>query len=200
MKRIVEKKINLLVSQMVKKGNDVNGDSYFYYVDDDVFVCVLADGLGSGEGAFESSSIVIETVKENPHLDVVTLMEFCNEALFLKRGAAVTILKFHFDKKQFDYCSIGNIRFTMYSPSGKFTHPLPVTGYICGKPLTFRKQTFSYEPLSLFLFYTDGLEINNSKEVLSKYNTVDSIANKVTADYMKKNNDDITFIVGKLLD
>ncbi len=75
------------------------GIAFIALANDDYFLCVLADGLGSGKPAFESSHAVVSTVKSNPEETVDTLMYYCNKVLLHKRGAAVAILKVDFKPK-----------------------------------------------------------------------------------------------------
>ena len=82
-----------MVSKLPKNNNVYCGDSFYITINDDYFLCVLADGLGSGEFAYESSQAVVSIVKANPDEDVDTLMDYANKVLVRKRGAAVAILK-----------------------------------------------------------------------------------------------------------
>ncbi|MFC5465540.1 hypothetical protein [Lederbergia graminis] len=86
--------------QTAKNDNIFCGDSFYVSVEEDYFIGVLADGLGSGELAYESSQAVVSIVKSNPEADVDTLMHYANEVLIRKRGAAVAILKVDFKKRR----------------------------------------------------------------------------------------------------
>jgi phosphoserine phosphatase RsbX len=196
--RNLKEKIELIVHQSSKQGRTECGDSYYFTATDDYFVCVLADGLGSGRYAREASEAVVSVVKENHHKDVETLMKECNNALMQKRGAAVAIFKVYFQSREFVYSCVGNIRFFLYSPSGKLTYPLPVTGYLSGRPQVFQTQRFFYEPNSKFLVYSDGLNIQGTKSLLKSCIPVETVANEIIANYMTTS-DDTTFIVGSLL-
>ncbi|MEH7885577.1 SpoIIE family protein phosphatase [Bacillus sp. JJ1609] len=191
-------KIELYAYQTIKEGKLECGDSYFYTATDDYFVCVVADGLGSGQYAHEASAAVVAVVEEHHHEDVDTLMKYCNNILVQKRGAAVSIFKVFFDTNEFVYSCVGNIRFFLYSPNGKLTYPLPVTGYLSGKPQVFHTQRFVFEPESKFLIYSDGFDIHGAKSLLKGYRSVAAIAEQIKSDY-ENSMDDATFIVGSLL-
>lgn len=193
-----KKKVQAIAHQTTKKGKSQCGDSYFFTANDEYFICVLADGLGSGELAFEASSSVIDIVEEYHHEDVTSLMKRCNEALFQKRGAAVAIFKVHYGNKEFVYSCVGNIRFFLYSKQGKLTYPLPVTGYLSGKPQKFHTQRYPYEEESKFLLYSDGYNLQGVKTLLKSYLPVESIADEIKTKY-GSSSDDATFIVGNLL-
>lgn len=191
-------KLELFVHQTTKAGNTECGDSYFYKATDEYFICVIADGLGSGKYANEASTAVITVVEQYHHEELDQLMDRCNTVLLQKRGAAVSVLKFYFNKNEFVYSGVGNIRFFLYSPEGKLTYPLPVTGYLSGRPQTFNTQRFTYEPESKFLIYSDGYNISGAKSLLKGYRSTEAIADEI-----KRNNidgiDDATFILGSLL-
>ncbi|MGA9225187.1 MAG: SpoIIE family protein phosphatase [Mesobacillus sp.] len=191
-------KIELYAYQTIKEGKLECGDSYYYTATDDYFVCVVADGLGSGQYAHEASAAVVAVVEEHHHEDVDTLMKYCNNILVQKRGAAVSIFKVFFGTNEFVYSCVGNIRFFLYSPNGKLTYPLPVTGYLSGKPQVFHTQRFVFEPESKFLIYSDGFDIHGAKSLLKGYRSVAAIAEQIKSDY-ENSMDDATFIVGSLL-
>lgn len=191
-------KLELFVHQTTKAGNTECGDSYFYKATDEYFICVIADGLGSGKYANDASTAVIAVVEQYHHEELDQLMDRCNKVLLQKRGAAVSVLKFYFEKNEFVYSGVGNIRFFLYSPEGKLTYPLPVTGYLSGRPQKFHTQRFTYEPESKFLIYSDGYNISGAKSLLKGYRSTEAIADEI-----KRNNidgiDDATFILGSLL-
>jgi phosphoserine phosphatase RsbX len=191
-------KLELVAHQITKEGNSQCGDSYFYKATDEYFVCVMADGLGSGKYAHEASDAAISVVEEYHHEDVDSLMKRCNAVLYQKRGAAVSIIKVHFASREFVYSCVGNIRFFLYSPLGKLTYPLPVTGYLSGKPQVFNTQRFFYEPESKFLIYSDGFDIHNAKSLLKRFRSTQSIAEEIKRDHQNVY-DDATFIIGSFL-
>lgn len=192
-------KIELYAYQTIKEGKIECGDSYYYTATDNYFVCVLADGLGSGQYAHEASAAVVSVVEQHHHEDVDTLMKYCNNVLVQKRGAAVSIFKVYFETREFVYSCVGNIRFFLYTSNGKLTYPLPVTGYLSGKPQVFHTQRFVYEPESKFLIYSDGFDnIHGAKTILKGYRSVGAIAEQIKSEYANSM-DDATFIVGSLL-
>jgi phosphoserine phosphatase RsbX len=198
MTHLLQNHIEVFAKQTSKDGNRYNGDSYFLTATEDYFVCVLADGLGSGKFAYESSSAVAEMVEKHHDQDVDTLMRYCNEVLLHKRGAAVAIIKAYFGAEEFVYSCVGNIRFYLYSPDGKMTYPLPVTGYLSGRPQLFRTQRFSYQKNSKFLIHSDGLNITSTKSLLQYKKSLAGIMDEISLRLSVKS-DDTTFIAGSLL-
>ena len=181
-----------------KNNNPICGDSFYMTTNDNYFLCVLADGLGSGKFAYEASHAVVSIVKSNPEGNVDRLMHDCNKILGKKRGAAVAILKVDFNLGEFEYSCVGNIRFYVHTPQGKMIYPLPVTGYLCGRPQRFRTQTYTYEPHSNFLIHSDGLVYANIRKLLSSYQSVTELAEQLKEKQVN-NSDDMSFIVGSLL-
>ncbi|ALC83817.1 MULTISPECIES: PP2C family serine/threonine-protein phosphatase [Bacillus] len=187
-----------IIFQLNKDGNSCCGDSYFISADDEGLICAVADGLGSGKAANESSSIISEIVEKYSNEEVAEIIERCNVALRSKRGATVSVLKFRFVEKDFTYCSVGNVRFILYSPSGKCVYPLPVGGYLSGKPRKYKTQTYEYEPGSKFIIYTDGLEVPTIRSYLKSDYSIEHLSKQLDI-YTRKRNDDLTYILGQLL-
>jgi len=198
MTTLINNNVHVFAYQTIKKGKMLCGDSYFFTSTDQYFICVLADGLGSGEFANEASVAVINVIEEFHDAPVEELMELCNKVLVKKRGAAVCVFKVNYESKNIIYSSVGNIRFFLYSPTGKLTYPLPVTGYLSGRPQTYHTQCFTYEANSKFLVFSDGFNIQGVKALLKGYIPVETIADTIIAKY-KNNDDDSTFILGSLL-
>ncbi|MGG4324209.1 PP2C family serine/threonine-protein phosphatase [Bacillus sonorensis] len=189
--------IQALVYQLPKEGKSVCGDSFYFNATDEGMICALADGLGSGSMAHESSSAISSIVKEHRDDDVSSLMERCNQALKQKRGATVSILKADFKTRTIVYSSVGNIRFILYAPSDKYIYPLPVTGYLSGKPQTYKTFTYTYEKGSRFIIHSDGLAVSSLRTYLKHHVTPEGISNQLEA-YTKMGNDDLTYIIGQL--
>jgi len=193
----VAQHIQAIAYQIPKEGNEYNGDSFFMTVTDDYYICAVADGLGSGEHAFHSSNTIRQEVEKNHDQEVEVLIDRCNQVLKNKRGATISILKVHFLQKTFTYSSVGNIQFIVSCPSGRFIYPLPVLGYLSGKPQKYRCETYSYEKGSKFIIHTDGLEIPSIKSLASSTGSIEEISNNLDI-FAKTGKDDLTYIVGQL--
>jgi negative regulator of sigma-B (phosphoserine phosphatase) len=194
MTALADSNIQVLAHQTNKRGKTLCGDSYFFLSTEEYFICVLADGLGSGEYANESSQAVASVIESNHTADVEELMELANNVLIKKRGAAVSVFKVDYLSKSIKYSCVGNIRFFLYTSGGKLTYPLPVTGYLSGRPQVYHTQIFSYEANSKFLVHSDGYNIQGVKDLLKGYSPLHNIAEKYN-----NSDDDSTFILGSLL-
>ncbi|WP_456276977.1 PP2C family serine/threonine-protein phosphatase [Bacillus sp. AK128] len=188
--------LEILTYQASKKGKDCCGDSYVIITEPDYAVLALADGLGSGVQAKESSNIVIEIIKQYHHEDIHSLINRCNQSLKSKRGAALTIVKFHHQLNEVVYAGVGNIKFILLSPNGKSTYPLPKMGFLSGKPIPIQIQRFSYETNSLFMMSSDGIKMINSKDLLGFYHTLSDLIYCVEEENDRA--DDATLLVGKI--
>jgi phosphoserine phosphatase RsbX len=189
--------IQALAFQQAKPGNSCNGDCFYMKATDDYFICVVADGLGSGEHAHVSSNAIREVVEQREHEEIGVLMEACNQSLKMKRGATVSLLRVDFQQKLVSYCSVGNIQFAFYNPPGLYIYPIPVNGFLSGKPCTFRIETFPYEKESTFIIHTDGLLLPSIKRVLAEFQTVEGVSS-LLQQYTRGRKDDVTFVVGQL--
>ncbi|WP_100330101.1 PP2C family serine/threonine-protein phosphatase [Bacillus xiapuensis] len=189
--------IEVYATQTAKNNNFLCGDSYFIHETEDYLICVLADGLGSGEFAYESAAAVTKVVEDNHQETVDCLMSLSNDVLQQKRGAAVAIFKADFKRQEFEYSCVGNIRFYLYTEDGKLTYPLPVTGYLSGRPQVYRTRRFAYETNCKFLLHSDGVQLLNVKSLLQN-RSIHQIAYILEGESMQTN-DDSTFIIGSLL-
>jgi negative regulator of sigma-B (phosphoserine phosphatase) len=189
--------VHTLAYQLPKEGKVCCGDSFYLKSTEDYFICVLADGLGSGERANESSSAISSLVEQMHGENVDLLMDLCNREMKDKRGATASILKIDYENRQFTYSSVGNIRFILCAPSGTFIYPLPILGYLSGKPQKYRTHTYSYEKGSKFIIHSDGLVIPGIKAVLNMGQSVEDLSRHLET-YTKSRNDDLTYIVGQL--
>ncbi|OMP66807.1 PP2C family serine/threonine-protein phosphatase [Domibacillus epiphyticus] len=198
MDRLKNTFIEMIAGSRSKNNNSFCGDTYFVELNNGEFICLLADGLGSGRYAYESSFAAAEAVKQRWQSETVEeLMESVNQSLHQKRGAAVAIFKVNFEARQFEYTCVGNIRFYLYAPDGKLTYPLPVTGYLSGRPQRYRMERFTYEKGSKFLVHSDGVNLLNTKELM-RFRTAEQIAAELDGAAVSAN-DDATYIVGSLL-
>ncbi|MFS0675066.1 protein phosphatase 2C domain-containing protein [Ornithinibacillus sp. 179-J 7C1 HS] len=159
-------RVKVAVFQEAKNGNNECGDSYFFCETEREFVCALADGLGSGEYAKESSEIVINIIKENMNCSVESLVKKCNERLYGKRGTVLAILKIDFSLRNYSISSIGNVGVMTVTGENERKRNLPNAGYLAGYKREFK---VIQEPLMNemnFVMYTDGV---THKELTENY-------------------------------
>lgn len=191
------RELDVAVLQQAKGCNKMCGDSYLLLETEDYFLCAIADGLGSGEFANQSSLDAITVIKENEKKDVWTLLELCNRSQFAKRGVVITILKFDYQKKEVQYSNVGNISFIFTLPNGKVIRPIPKRGFLSGKKLDVKKEKFPLLTGSTFLLFSDGISLQGNPQHLSKLHSVNDAADFIHH-YVKGNEDDRTIMMGRL--
>lgn len=188
---------HIYTEQRAKNNNEFCGDSYYITSDDNELICLLADGLGSGEFAYQASDAAVRVVEANPKSDIETLMDQCNEAMIGKRGAAVAIFKVNLKTKIVQYSCVGNIRFFLFPSNEKAIYPMPVSGYLSGRYQKYRVQTFKYIPESRFIFYTDGFVPKQTNKLIKQGPVNEELMFKI-AEEQSNLHDDITYIIGSL--
>ncbi|MEI3599668.1 MULTISPECIES: SpoIIE family protein phosphatase [unclassified Oceanobacillus] len=172
---------NVFVSvyQQPKQGNTFCGDSYFYNETEDHFICAIADGLGSGEYAMESSQAVIDIIKENNHVSVEELVRKSNEILYGKRGVVLGILKMDFRSEVYSFSSIGNIGIMTVTDDRVKKRNIPNTGYLAGYKRSIKVENYKLNKGTNFIMFSDGVK---DKELSHCYFT-DKDVNRITKSY-----------------
>ncbi|TLS34914.1 PP2C family serine/threonine-protein phosphatase [Pseudalkalibacillus caeni] len=189
--------IKISAYQQPKKGNRTCGDSYFVSETEEYFICAVADGLGSGDLAKESSEAAIAVIEKHHEEDVQSIMERCNEEMRGKRGSVLTLFKVDFSTRELSFCGIGNINLVIYPTDGTVVRPISYSGYLSGKKQRFKVQTLTYEEGASFIVYSDGVKISSKNQaMITKMKTVRDALRNIN-EIITPVNDDITFLIGK---
>ncbi|MFD1067137.1 SpoIIE family protein phosphatase [Oceanobacillus locisalsi] len=162
------KYVDVSVYQKSKKGNHFCGDSYFFIEEDQLFLGVLADGLGSGENAKESSQAVIDIVKQYKHQTVKEIIDLCNKQLVGMRGAVMGILKIDFIDQTYTFSSIGNIGIIILEQGCKKKRNIPSSGYLGSRYRGVKVMTEKLSDGTNFIVFSDGVK---DKELSAYYFT-----------------------------
>ncbi|UFT99829.1 SpoIIE family protein phosphatase [Radiobacillus kanasensis] len=193
----VRKHMDVSIFQQAKKGNYYCGDSYYYKETEDGFVCALADGLGSGEFAKESSQAVIQAIEQNKDVSLDQLIKICNKELTGKRGVVLGILKVDYLSHTFSFTSIGNVGVMTVTSSGVKKRSIPNSGYLAGFPRPFKVTEGQLEEDLVFILFTDGV---NDRDLSSSYFMVKDVQ-RITETYRSvcgtNEKDDTTLIAIK---
>ncbi|MUK89707.1 SpoIIE family protein phosphatase [Ornithinibacillus sp. L9] len=189
-----EKKVHVSVYQKAKKGNACSGDSYYYIETENEFVCALADGLGSGEYAKESSGVVIDIIKENIHANVEQLVQKCNEQLFDKRGVVLGIFKIDFLGKRYSFSSIGNIGVVTVTKDKKKKRNIPSAGYLSGYKRPFKVVEEKLQDEMNFIMFTDGVKNTELSSNFYIHTSVEDITRSFALQSDHERDDDTTLI------
>lgn len=188
-------KVDVSVFQKPKKGNFHCGDSYFYKETENEFICALADGLGSGEFAKESSQIVIDIIQNNVHFTVEQLVKACNEQLQGKRGVVLGILKLDFQTQVSTFSSIGNIGIMSITNDKKKKRNIPNSGYLAGYNRPFKVMNQKLENGMNFVMFSDGVLDKELSQCFFANKDVRSITRSYERMIDKDRHDDTTLIV-----
>lgn len=197
MNSIINEHIEVYVHQEAKQGNRESGDTYFMYTAEDYFICAIADGLGNGPIARQSAQIVPKVLAEYHDETLDELLSRCNEHMVQKRGAAVAIVKVDYKRKTIQYSCVGNVRFYLLQNGGKMVYPLPVMGYLSGRPQRVKTQEYPYRKGDLFFLHSDGVTLRSPKASLTNSCGPYELYKKVLETLER--GDDATFIAGSLL-
>lgn len=189
-----QQRVDVSVFQEPKDGNSCCGDSYFYNETEDQFICAIADGLGSGKYALESSQAVMDIIKENNDVSVTELVKRSNEMLSGKRGVVLGILKIDFTSQTYSFSSIGNIGVMTITDGNVRKRNIPNSGYLAGYKRPIKVVNYPLRKRTTFIMFSDGVK---DKE-LAQYFFLDTDVKNITRTYQKTTNnirdDDTTLI------
>ncbi|PWU68074.1 SpoIIE family protein phosphatase [Gracilibacillus dipsosauri] len=191
--------VEVSVFQKAKDDNYYCGDSYFYKEVDGTFICALADGLGSGKYANESSQLVVDIIREYSTLPLKLIMKKCNESLFGKRGVVLGILQIDLETQEYAYTSIGNIGLMTITADSIKKRTIPQAGYLSGYERPVKIVKDRVEDGMIFVMFSDGV---TSKEISNSYflhKEVNHITDTFAYLYQNKLNDDTTLIAMKFV-
>lgn len=188
--------VEVYIYQEAKRGNRESGDAYFVHSEEDYCILSIADGLGSGPIARQSAEIIPTVLKEHHHESLDELLSRCNEYMIQKRGAAVAIVKINYKQKTVQYSCVGNVRFYILKGEGEMVYPLPVMGYLSGKPQKLKTQEYAYSSGDRFFLHSDGVVLRSPKSLLRESRTPYELYKNVKQ--WVKHDDDTTFIAGSL--
>jgi negative regulator of sigma-B (phosphoserine phosphatase) len=188
------KKMQVAVYQEPKKGKYYCGDSYFYLETQNEFICTIADGLGSGEHARESSQIVVDIISSNMNEPVEKIVEICNEQLLGKRGAVLGILKIDFVTEFYSFSTIGNIGIVIGNRNKKKKRNIPSSGYLAGYPRKFKVIQEKLEDGMNFIMFSDGITDKDLSDLDTFGKNVENIIRTFKYKSNSEREDDTTLI------
>lgn len=191
------KRMLICTLQQTKLGQQVSGDSYFIHETEHYSLVVLVDGLGSGPFAREAADRAIESVKYNHHEDVSEILLRCNEALRGTRGVVAGCFRIDYAQHRATFVGVGNIQCFILNPGEPILRGVSKPGYLNGRPIQIVKQHFQLSNKSMFLLFSDGLELNRAL-LLQMANVQDpsALVNNLKKIIMP-NSDDITLVAGQ---
>jgi|SRR5690625_631769 len=154
---INNQKIRIATYQKEKTGNDFCGDSYFFLEEDHGFICVIADGLGSGEIAGESSQAVVDIIKNNVNISDKSLVRKCVQKLSGKRGSVLGVLRLDYTNQKYTYSSIGNVSLVITMDSKQRKRTIPSPGFIGNYERKLKVVEGDLQENMGFIVFSDGV-------------------------------------------
>lgn len=191
------KRMKVAVYQKAKENNHISGDSHYFIEEDDQFLAVVADGLGSGEVAQDSSRAVIDVIKENPELGNIALIRALNQALVGKRGVVLGMLRVDFAAKQYHYSSIGNIGLMTIQNQTLKKRNIPISGYLGVYPRGMKEVSDKLEEGMVFAMFSDGVNSRELSHALFESNDVEDIIDQFDSLMAFDRDDDTTLVMMK---
>lgn len=190
---ILENKIELAVYQQQKTGETYCGDSYYYATFDQQFICVIADGLGSGKEAAKASQIAIQTIKQFQELPTQDLVQKISKKMAGKRGVVLGILRLDFEHQIYSFESIGNVGLLITCDHHK-KRPLPSAGYLAGYYPKLQVAQGYLDKNMKFILFSDGVSDEELANQAIYHHDVNSIVDCFSQIYGKERVDDTTLI------
>jgi phosphoserine phosphatase RsbX len=188
--------------QKPKNKHKACGDSYWLKETDDEMICVIADGLGSGEQAQLASRAAVETVQQYETHPVMDIVNHVNEEQRNFRGVVLSIVKYNKKTEWLEFCGVGNISLKIISGPNMVLQPRPKNGFLSGRPVQLDVQQMKMPRNSWLTMYSDGIYLQVKKldllyNVLTNctYKEINEYLEMEPANYLKQ--DDITIIIGK---
>lgn len=189
--------IEMLIFNKAKNGNYESGDTYFVHADEEYCIISIADGLGSGPVAKQAADVIPTVLEEYHHQPIEDILNRCNQQMVKKRGATAAIIKVNYNERIMEFSSVGNVRLYILQNGDKMVYPLPVGGYLSGRPQKIRTEEYSYNPGDLFFLHSDGVTLNSPNLLLRESSGAEELYENALQSVEKR--DDATFIAGSLL-
>lgn len=197
MKTVRNDNVEMRIYNKAKSGNNESGDSYFVHTGEDYCLVSIADGLGSGPYAKQAADVIPTVLGEYHYKGIDDLLGQCNEQMIKKRGATAGIIKINYKEKIMEFSSVGNIRLYILQGGNKMVYPLPVRGYLSGRPQKIKTETYKYNTGDLFFLHSDGVTLKSPNSLLKESSGADELYENALGSVEKR--DDATFIAGSLL-
>jgi len=135
-------------------GEEVNGDGFVHVKGENDDLVAVIDGLGHGPGAHTASQQAIRIIRENAHLDLLSLLSAVHKGLQGTRGAVAALARFIKDHNRMEYAGLGNIDHHSTNPLIRPISHGGILGNNWRVPKLFR---YEYKQGDLFVIFSDGV-------------------------------------------
>lgn len=137
-------------------GEDVCGDGCAVMEAADFATVMVADGLGHGQFAHQAASAAGEVFEENAHREPDELLSRLHDALNGTRGAAISVARLDFTRREVRFCGIGNVTGLIHDGVHAY-HMVSQPGIVGSDSRRIRVFTYSWPMDSTVLLYSDGI-------------------------------------------
>jgi anti-sigma regulatory factor (Ser/Thr protein kinase) len=138
-----------------KPGEEVSGDSWGVEQRGGRCLIMLVDGLGHGPEAATAAQAAVRTLRENPDLSALRLVDATHTALHRTRGAALAVIELELSRSA-KFAGIGNIAGVIFNGEQK-SHFTSYNGIVGHQFATIRDFVHSWSQEALMVLHSDGL-------------------------------------------
>jgi anti-sigma regulatory factor (Ser/Thr protein kinase) len=137
------------------RGEQVCGDAHAIRGGNAAYVLAV-DGLGHGPGAADCADAAVAAFSEATLEGTADLLREIHGALRSTRGAAVSIARIDYHRRQVLYSGVGNIAGAIWDGASS-RHLLSHPGIVGHDSRNVRELTYDLPPDALVLLYSDGI-------------------------------------------
>jgi serine/threonine protein phosphatase PrpC len=121
----------------------------------------VADGLGHGEEAAEAARTALQTIRQNPRLSIISLLERIHEELRETRGVVLSVAILNFADNTLTWAGVGNVEGVVVSNGGsqgpQQVALLRQVGVLGHRMASLRASIITVGPGDLLILATDGI-------------------------------------------
>lgn len=177
------------------QGEEVSGDGWGVALHAEGATVMVADGLGHGLQAHDASKAALETLEKHPADSASLLLHSAHGALRGTRGAALSIARCNFHKREIVYAGAGNVSGVLVGPGGR-RQMISHAGIVGHKIHSTRELTYPWAREDLLIMHSDGLEtkwdLDAYPGLIQRHASL--IAGILYRDF-KRGRDDVTVVV-----
>lgn len=140
-----------------KQGQEVCGDAWGVAHTGDASTFLVADGLGHGYEASVASLEAVRTLRRNPALTALAMVEASHRALRSSRGAAVAVARIDRMRGKLSFSGLGNVAAQIYSGASRGQHLVSVNGTAGQDFPKLREFSYPWPQDGILMMYSDGL-------------------------------------------
>ena len=177
-----------------KPGNEVSGDAYWVYSDQDRTLVSLIDGLGAGQAAHKAAECAKACVAQDTGVTLTEMLERCHQALRGTRGAVMMLMRVSHTQGMVSFAGIGNIGVKVFSDTP--IKPISRNGIVGYRMNSVREFNYPYTKGDVFILHSDGISMRFAVDeswVRDPSTDLQQVAQDIADNFGK--DDDMTVVV-----